>query len=112
MYNDFSNRPFRLFQHLAWLLQRYSWQLIMIMDRDLVFRGILLIQNRVKVLQNSMFQHNVTNGVKLVNMQYRKFSKCKILVGKILMIQHPFVKIRQTSTVKVLRYTVVTYDGI
>ena len=54
--------------------------------------------NRTKVFQGSMSRHNVTNPdkLKLVNYNhkicYTKFSKCKILVGKILTIQHTLVK--------------------
>ena len=60
--------------------------------------------NWTKVLQDSMSQprsrHNMTNHdkLKLINQPYVKyaiprFSKCKILVGKILTIQHAFVRL-------------------
>ena len=57
------------------------------------------MDNRTKVFQDSMSRHNVTNPDKLKLVNYNrikyvipKFSKCKILVGKILTIQHAFVK--------------------
>ena len=61
--------------------------------------------NRTKVLQHSKSRHNITNPdkPKLVNynrsyVKYAilRFSKCKILVGKTLTIQHAFIKFRQT----------------
>ena len=54
--------------------------------------------NRTKVFQDSMSRHNVTNPDKLKLVNYNGkyaipiFSKCKILVGKILTIQHALVK--------------------
>ena len=54
--------------------------------------------NWTKVLQHSMSRHNMTNPdkPKLVNYNRKyailRFSKCKILVGKTLTIQHVFVK--------------------
>ena len=53
--------------------------------------------NWTKLLQHSMSRHNMTNPDK-PKLKYAilRFSKCKILVGKTLMIQHVFVKIRQT----------------
>ena len=45
-----------------------------------------------------MYRHNMTNPDKLKLVHYNvkyvmpKFSKCKILAGKILTIQHAFVK--------------------
>ena len=60
--------------------------------------------NRMKVFQDSMSQHNVTNPDKLklvkliITIKYAilKFSKCKILVGKILTIQQALVKFEES----------------
>ena len=56
--------------------------------------------NWTKVLQHSMSRHNMTNPdkPKFITVKYAilRFSKCKILIGKTLTIQHVFVKILQT----------------
>ena len=59
--------------------------------------------NWTKVLQHSMSRHNMTNPdkpklIKIITVKYAilRFSKCIILVGKTLTIQHVFVKIRHT----------------
>ena len=54
--------------------------------------------NWTEVLQDSMSRHSMTNPDKLKLVNYNrkyaipKFSKCKILVGKIFTIQHALVK--------------------
>ena len=52
--------------------------------------------NQMKVTQDSMSQHNMANpdNLKLVNYTYKVCNAriLQILVGKNLMIQHPFVR--------------------
>ena len=92
---------------LQWTFQYYSWQLID--DDGVTFdngpdrldnslssgRWILLIQNRMKVRTLKFHVQTQHDNLIILLIKYAtpKICKCKILVRKILTIQHPFIRL-------------------
>ena len=89
----FNNRLFCLvFQHLGYFSISYSWQLMM-----MVYLLMMAQMNQVTrwVLLKIGWKYFKIPFPNILNMHARKIcstEKCKILVGKILTIQHPFIK--------------------